>query len=404
MRLLDILSEDLKSAWNWLVKQTEDTLAASRSYALRHQLVPPQPEAPHYEGLSPEEAQQRKKTYRQECKDWAGLVHAATKTLPECSYRSIKDGQEHFGVRHDYQLLAKVVGWKYDTAESPREIIAGAHMLQALVKNYFTKSVRRKRFKRKTDWMPVQVRSGKCFELGDFGMRRGASFYDCRVSINGLKIVGRLPGYTPRGRILEGVSLVKAADGWWASVKEEVPVRVLPLPEAGSRVGLDVGLDVLDAFSDGRIVPNQRDRFYSEEIARCQALKLPVGRLHLAAARHNRHTLYNEVLKPLARTETIHIERLNSKIGQMGSRKTSSMKTIHAMLQARFGSRVREVDCAFTSQDCSQCGFRCKETWGYANGPLGSCPACGFVCNRDVNAARNIAAKDPLPLDSSSVP
>jgi len=56
------------------------------------------------------------------------------------------------------------------------------------------------------------------------------------------------------------------------------------------------------------------------------------------------------------------------------------------------------VEPHFTSQDCSQCGVRSKESWSYEHGRYGECPSCGYRADRDVNAARNIAAKELIPL------
>jgi len=309
-------------------------------------------------------------------------------------------------------LLGRVIAWCYEEKEAP-SVTPGAHLLQALTKNYFTfvEGQRCKKFRRARDPMPLQVRSGMCFELGDFGVRGhthraqpvndGAhSFYNCQVSINGLRIKGRLPGKTPEGRVLEGVSIVKLADGWWGSVKVEVPIRILPPAIEGSVIGLDVGLDNLVAMSDGTRVANRRDRQYAERIAGRQAQNLPVGRLQLAASRHTRHVIYNEIVKPLTAVETIKVEKLNARIGQMGSSKVSAMRTAVRLLQERYGARVREVEPAFTSQDCSQCGFRSKESWSYENGRYGQCPKCGHKEDRDVNAARNIASRPTISLEA----
>ena len=53
----------------------------------------------------------------------------------------------------------------------------------------------------------------------------------------------------------------------------------------------------------------------------------------------------------------------------------------------RRGKEVREVNPAYTSQECSQCGEivpkKLSERWH-------SCPHCGLELHRDVNAAVNI--------------
>ncbi len=392
---LELLESDSRHVWNWLVKQTEDTLAARAAYAVKTGVVPPRPTRPSYDGLEPEDAKSLATSFRKSAGEWHGLVYKATNKMPGCEFRKFKDLLVQFGAKHDYQLLKRVLGWRVGEDEPEREIEPGAFLLQSLTKNYFQKSERRKKFRRATDSMPIQVRSGKCFDLGNFGTRRGKPFYDCQIAINGLKIKGRLPGKLPEGRVLEGVSVRKLADGWWASIKQELPIRPLPAPVPGTTIGIDVGLDFIAAMSDGTQVPNKRGKELAERIAGRQAMKRPVGRLHLQAARWAKHTIYNDIIKPLLLVETIKIERLDSKLGQRGSVKVSSMRQVASMLTQRYGeARVREVEPHFTSQDCSQCGHRSKETWGYAHGRIGECTQCGYRCDRDINAARNIAAKD----------
>jgi putative transposase len=52
--------------------------------------------------------------------------------------------------------------------------------------------------------------------------------------------------------------------------------------------------------------------------------------------------------------------------------------------------RVQKVPPAYTSQRCSACGHVAKES--RESQAVFRCVACGFTCNADVNAARNIAA------------
>jgi putative transposase len=56
---------------------------------------------------------------------------------------------------------------------------------------------------------------------------------------------------------------------------------------------------------------------------------------------------------------------------------------------SRYGSELRLVRPAFTSQRCSACGLRDPESWPGC-GRLFLCIACGHVDHADLNAARNI--------------
>jgi transposase len=59
-------------------------------------------------------------------------------------------------------------------------------------------------------------------------------------------------------------------------------------------------------------------------------------------------------------------------------------------LEDKAPGRVEKVPPAFTSQRCSACGHVAAKS--RESQALFRCVACGFACNADVNAARNIAA------------
>ena len=59
-------------------------------------------------------------------------------------------------------------------------------------------------------------------------------------------------------------------------------------------------------------------------------------------------------------------------------------------LEDKAPGRVEKVNPAFTSQRCSACGHIAADS--RESQALFRCVACGYACNADVNAARNIAA------------
>jgi transposase len=59
-------------------------------------------------------------------------------------------------------------------------------------------------------------------------------------------------------------------------------------------------------------------------------------------------------------------------------------------LEDKAPGRVEKIKPAFTSQRCSACGH--LDSKSRESQPRFVCTACGFACNADVNAARNIAA------------
>src|SRR5262249_21800086 len=59
-------------------------------------------------------------------------------------------------------------------------------------------------------------------------------------------------------------------------------------------------------------------------------------------------------------------------------------------LEDKAPGRVEKVRPAYTSQRCSACGHVAAES--RESQALFACVACGYACNADLNAARNIAA------------
>ena len=59
-------------------------------------------------------------------------------------------------------------------------------------------------------------------------------------------------------------------------------------------------------------------------------------------------------------------------------------------LQDKAPGRVEKIHPAYTSQRCSACGHIAAGS--RESQALFRCVACGYACNADVNAARNIAA------------
>jgi transposase len=59
-------------------------------------------------------------------------------------------------------------------------------------------------------------------------------------------------------------------------------------------------------------------------------------------------------------------------------------------LEAKAPGRVEKISPAFTSQRCSACGQVDRKS--RESQAVFRCTACGYACNADVNAAKNIAA------------
>lgn len=70
-------------------------------------------------------------------------------------------------------------------------------------------------------------------------------------------------------------------------------------------------------------------------------------------------------------------------------------------LEHKASGRVRRVAAANTSQRCSECGHAAAES--RESQARFRCVTCGFVCNADLNAARNIAGGHPVTARGATI-
>jgi len=186
-----------------------------------------------------------------------------------------------------------------------------------------------------------------------------------------------------------------------------------PLPEAGREVGIDLGLTYFAVLSDGRKVANPRFLRRAERKLRTaqQALsrkekgssnrakaRVKVARVHARVTDTRRDWLHKETTKIIRENQAVYVEdlcvaglgrtRLARSVHDAGWSAFTAMLEYKARRHGRaFGRTGRREP---TSQVCSACGV----TGGLK--PLHvrvwTCPACGTVHDRDVNAALNILA------------
>ena len=197
------------------------------------------------------------------------------------------------------------------------------------------------------------------------------------------------------------------------------------LPPAGRSVGIDLGVGVLAATSDGVLHPNPRHRKhlsarlggsqreksrhrrgsyrYKQASARIARLKHKEANrrknaLHqLSRALVDDHDLIvHEGLKVsnMSRSTKGTVENqgvnVRAKSGLNDAITDSGWARLIAMITYKAegaGRRVIAVDPAYTSQRCSTCDHVAREN---RHEQRFSCVACGFTEHADVNAARNI--------------
>jgi putative transposase len=225
------------------------------------------------------------------------------------------------------------------------------------------------------------------------------------------------------------------AGKWFACVTCEVEAE--PLPESTETIGIDVGLNVFAALSNGEFVENPRffrknekalakahrkaDKFKyarskEQKAARRKANKV-VSRIH-ERVRNRRHDFVHQLSRKLVnRYGLIALEALavdnmvrrpapkpdpalrelrflpNGASQKSGLNKSivdaawSMFRSVLTYKAARASRQEVNVNPAYTSQDCSGCGQRVPKT---LKERVHVCPYCGLILDRDVNSARNI--------------
>jgi putative transposase len=212
------------------------------------------------------------------------------------------------------------------------------------------------------------------------------------------------------GRI-KTVSLTRSSSKWYVIFScdlGDAPESV----EGGPEVGIDLGLKSFLVTSDGSSV--DPPRYYGKarkKLKRAQRAlarkkkgssrrrkaRERVARLHEKTANQRRDFHHKEARKLVDAHGLIAHEALNVK----GLARTRLATSVHDAGWAQFvnilvpkaeeaGVRVVAVNPANTTQACSSCGAM-PETKKTLSDRLHSC-SCGYVADRDVNAAENILA------------
>jgi putative transposase len=231
------------------------------------------------------------------------------------------------------------------------------------------------------------------------------------------------------------VTVSREADGWYVSIScADVPTE--PLPETGCETGIDVGLKIFLITADGDAIENPRHYRKAERyLVKCQRrvskrLKgshrrrkavCVLAKAHQHVRRQRTDFHHKQALALVRQYDTLYVEaiqpaKLSRRPGPKpdgnggyehngAARKAGLNKSIHDAGWRRFltilaykaacaGKRVEVVPPAYTTQECSSvladgtiCGERIAKSLSVRTH---ICPKCGYVADRDENAARNI--------------
>jgi putative transposase len=210
------------------------------------------------------------------------------------------------------------------------------------------------------------------------------------------------------------VTIKRVPSGRWYVC---ITVAIEPPPvikSNGRRTGIDLGVEKVITDSQGNFVEHpgfiykaeQRIKKYQRDLARKQkgSNNYEKQRLKLAGAHERVKNQRLDFLHKLSLWLVFMYEYIafeNLKIPAM----VKNHNLAKAILDAGWGTLIRlttyksvmlrgnstvRVSPAYTTQDCSVCGYRVPKTLADR---LHVCPECGVVIDRDHNAARNIEAR-----------
>lgn len=231
-------------------------------------------------------------------------------------------------------------------------------------------------------------------------------------------------------RPLEGapqtVYLVLRADGYWYALivceptgeQKSICTQLAPKICAHPDIGLDMGLKAFVTDSDGNSVANPRFYYTSEKRLRRQQRRKrhrkpgshrrrkaaqAIARTRLKIKRQRRDFFFKTARRYAERYRRICVEDLSIRrmmrdypylAKQIKDAGWGTFLTILEDKAERAGHQVIRVPAYFTSQICNGCGAQVKKALSVRTHV---CPECGYVEDRDVNAAKNILWAGALP-------
>ena len=267
------------------------------------------------------------------------------------------------------------------------------------------------RFKKGNQWHSIQLRQ--------YGASRDVWLDDDHTHLHVPAKLGKLLKIKLH-RPIEGTPktahLVLRADGHWYALivcATEPQHEHLPSTCDHPDIGIDVGLKSFLTDSLGKAVENPRWYRTSQKRLRRKQRMLArgkkgshrrrkaaknVAKTHLKIAR-GRRDFHFKTARPYAEqyhricVEDLNIRGMVKNYHLAKSIHDASWNAFLAILEAKAesaGHQVIRVNPRFTTQACSNCGTLIQKSLSVRTH---ICTSCGFVADRDVNAAKNIVFK-----------
>ncbi len=251
----------------------------------------------------------------------------------------------------------------------------------------------RYRGKKSLGWVPLKGRELK---------REGDAF---RFAGNTFRVFSSRT--LPEGKIKAGTNFSRDSRGnWFLNIVIDVQAVAAGVRQPVNGVGIDLGLKEFAIFSTGEKIDAQRIYRGAEQalaVAQRARKKRRVQAIHAQIA--NRRSDFHHKLSTRIVREFDYIAVGNvcaAALAKTSMAKSvldagwSSFRTQLAYKAVKHGAWFEEVNEAFSTQTCSDCGaLPDSRPKGIAGLGIRSwiCSECGCVHDRDVNAAKNILSK-----------
>ncbi|NEQ76171.1 MAG: transposase [Okeania sp. SIO2C9] len=237
--------------------------------------------------------------------------------------------------------------------------------------------------------------------------------------IGKVKLIQHRP--IPEGFQIQTVTISRKADGYYVTLSLEdksVPQFTTEVkPTSENTLGIDMGLKDFLVTSNGESVPipqyyrssQKRLKTLQKPLSRkkkgskrCLKALLAVAKQHKKVADKRKDFHFKTANELLSKAEVIAHENLNIKglaktrlsksINDAGWDQFLSILAVKAVSaappeEANAGQKTIAVNPKNTSQDCSNCGEKVPKELDIRTH---SCPHCGILIDRDLNAAINI--------------
>ena len=208
---------------------------------------------------------------------------------------------------------------------------------------------------------------------------------------------------------IKRVRIVRRADGYYVQFGVQAQRRVEHMP-TDQPVGIDLGLNVYYADSDGNTVENPRQYRKAEKRLKRLHRRLSKTQKGSANRRRARKRLAKAYLKVQRQREDFARKTASALVSSHDFIAYEDLQIRNMVCNRRLSKSISDacwgkflqwvkyygavhdipviaVPPQFTSQDCSGCGTRVKKSLSVRTH---ICPACGLVLDRDENAALNI--------------